>query len=609
MMRNTGLWKCFLVVVLACGAVSRGAIVGEIHEGFFGVYEENRRNGTPNYITEDFLARAYAMTLEDAVTQFEQGGALPALRELAPLLRGKLGAETESERVAQGFLAVFEALLAGREAMPAGSPVGAAEELAAVSAAEGIARSPLMRQTLDYSQFRPRAKYTRSEELSRYFRAVRYAGTVLFPLRESRATGVSAADADALTGAALLLSQAVVEDERAAVLYARAAGPLGWLFGAADAMTAARYAERAAEAGAGFAADGAALRRLRQGLFAEGVRPRVLGGFVDTAGLEPGVSAADALAGWQFLPARLTPESAAFQELVHDRVGPYLGQGKPFTLGAAGGQAVKAFPTMLELGALLGSDLARARLEEGGDTQYEGYEQALAKAAEAMEIPSGLATEHFVLLRERLSDAPEGEAERRLNTALGFWTLQRHGAAAYAKQSYTVATKSLPPPAPRRLTAWIEPAEDFYRGLARTAREAGRRLESDRLAQYADIAERCAEIAREAAAGGPLEGEHAAFLNGLDRRLKLLTGRSDGPIAIDFHTDANSGLAAQAALGRPRVVTADLPGTGGGRGRGALFTAHQFKQPLSERLTDEAWGEKVKWGEAGKPLLFAPSER
>ena len=599
-MRNASLWKCLPAAVLftVCGQIGRAELIPlvtiEVPNGFFDVYEYNRKEGIPNYITEDFLARAYAMVLEDAVTQFEEGEALPALRELTPLLRGKLGSETEAERVAQGFLAVFDALLTGREGMPAEAPAGAAEELAAVLAAGGVARSPLMRQTLDYSQFGVRGKYTRSEELARYFRAARYAGTVLFPLRESRATGVSAEDADALTGAALLLSRAVVEDARAAALYAKASEPLGWLFGVADAMTVEQYARRAAQAGSDFAADGAALRRLRQSLFAAGVRPRVLGGFVDTAGLEPGLSAADALAGWQFLPARLTPESAAFQELVHDRVGPYRGQGEPFTLGAAGGQAVKAFPTMLELGALLGSDAARQFLEEGGDTAYEGYEQAFARAAEAMKIPSGLATEHFALLRAWLGAAEDGwDADRRLNTALGFWTLQRHGAAAYAKQSYTVATKSLPPPAPERLTAWIEPAEDFYRGLARTAREAGRRVDSDRLAQYADIAERCADVAREAASRRPLDAEQAAFLNGLDRRLKLLTGRSDGPIAIDFHTDANSGLVVQAALGRPRVVAANLPGTGGGRGRGALFAVHQFKQPLAKRLTDEAWVEKL----------------
>ena len=606
--------KRLLAAVLACGSVGwAGIYIPEIkHDGFFDLYEENRRAGIPNYITEDFLARAYMMVLEEAVTEFEQGGALPALRELAPLLRGKLGSETEAERVAQGFLAVFEALLTGAERAPAGAPAGAAEELAAVLAAGGMARSPLLRQTLDYSQFVVRGKYTRSEELGRYFRAARYAGTALFPLLESRATGVSAEDADALTGAALLLSQAVAEDERAAALYAKASEPLDWLFGPADAMTVQQYA--------GFAADGAALRSVRRSLFEQGIRPQVLGGYVDTAALEPGVSAADALAGWQFLPSRLTPESAAFQELVHDRVGPYRGQGKPFTLGVAGGQPVKAFPTMLELGALLGSETARMKLEADGDTAYEGYEQAFARAAEAMKIPSGLATEHYALLRAWLGSAPDGEAgaqdeayidadaleavrKRRLSTALGFWTLQRHGAAAYAKQSYTAATRSQPPPPPKRVAAWIEPAEDFYRGLARTAREAGRRVDSDGLAQYADIAERCAGIAREAASGGPLDAEQTAFLNGLDRPLKRLAGRSDGPIAIDFHTDANSEQVVQAALGRPRIVRAALPGTGGGRGRGALFAVHEFKQPLAERLTDEAWVEKMGSKEAPPRLL------
>ena len=471
----------------------------------------------------------------------------------------------------------------------------------------GIARSPLLRQQIDYSQFRVRGKYTRSPELGRYFRAVRYAGTALFPLLHSRATGVGAADADVLTGAAMLISWTVTGNARAAKLYARASRPLDYLFGMPDAMTVAQYAQRPTSDPGNLKLGGAALPRLRLSLFAAGVWPRVLGAPVDTKRLEPGVEPADALAGWQFLPARLTPESAAFQELVFDRVGEFRGRGQPFTMGIIDGRPAKAFPSVLELAALLGSEEAVIRLRRTEEADYEGYAEASERAARALELPAGLASEHIALVRDWLQTPAEGTPraapERRLNTALGFWTLLRHGIVLHAKQSYTPSAKGLPPAALERSRAWIEPAESLYRALARSARQVARRTEFDRLAQYADLADRCADLARQALAGKFFDAEQTAFLNSLDAKLLRLTGRRDAPVVVDFHTDGNSGQVAEIALGPPQVAEVRL--RGGGPGRGGLFRMHQFKQSLGERLDDQAWAGKVARGEAPAPLLKA----
>jgi len=549
------------------------------------------------------------MLAADAVTRFEEERALPALVELAPLVRKGIAGTSEPERLAQNFLAVFETLLTGKApAHGAPDPKAVAREVAAVEAAAGIARSALMRQRLDYSQFRVRGKYTRSMELTRYFRAVRYAGTVLFPLLHSQSTGFSADDADALTGSAVLISRTLAGDARAAELYARASEPMDYLFGKPDAMTVADYSAMSPRQAGALHVGGAALPRLRLRLFASGARPRVLGAPVDMSKLEPGVKAEDALAGWQFLPARLTPESAAFQELVFDRVREFRGSGSPFTMGTIGGRPAKAFPSVLELAALLGSEEAGLRLRSAGDTDYVGYEKGRERAARAMELPSGLASTHFALLRDWLGTAEDGTSRpvpaRRLNTALGFWTLQRYGAILHAKQSYTPVGKGLSfRNDPERSQAWIEPAEDLYRDLASVAREVERRTGFEPLARYADLAERCADLSAQALSGKAFERDRAEFLNGLDARLRALTGREDRPVAADFHTDGNSGLVAQVALGRPQVAALKMPGRV--LARGALFQVHQFKQPLEERLDDETWLQKVAWGKVPPPVLDA----
>ena len=309
----------------------------------------------------------------------------------------------------------------------------------------------------------------------------------------------------------------------------------------------------------------------------------------------------------QFLPARLSPESAAFQELVFDRVERFLGGGRPFTLGMIDGHAVKAFPSVMELAALLGSEEAEARLQKAEETRYQGYAEARKRAVRAMKLPAGLASEHLALLGDWLGDAADGaprpSPERRLNTALGFWVLQRHGALLYAKQSYTPMAKGLPPAAPERLQAWIEPAESFYRALARSAREAARRTAFEPLAQYADLAGRCGDLSARALEGRPFDPGQVAFLNELDARLLRLTGRKDEPVAVDFHTDGNSGLVAEAALGPPQLVEIHLPG--GARARGGVFSVHQFKQPLGERLDDRAWARRLARSEAPPRLLKA----
>ncbi len=599
--RAQGLVVGAFGLVLLAGVVAQAPLPADLRvlapSGFFALYAENRARGIPNYITEDFLATGYLMVLDEAVTDFERNTASPALDELVRGLAEVIDGPSEPHRTARAFLAVLEALLRGVEQSSEDDLVN--RELRAVLAADGIGGSELLRQSLDYSQFRVRGKYTRDETLARYFRAVRYAGVALFPLQASRATGVSEEGADILTGAALLMSRAVDEDGRLGELYRKATAPQDYLFGRTDAMTAPQYARVAARNGFGVEPGSPQLRELRQVLLAEGVRPQVLGGAVETALLEPGVSAADALAGWQLLPARLTGESAAFQELVHDRVGPYRGRGEPFTVGVAGGELVKAFPTMWELGALLGSPSARQRLDKEGDTQYAGYKRAYQRAGKAWASgATGLPADHFALLSAWLrGSGRRADPERRLNTALGFWTLQRHGAAAYAKQSYTVATRSAPP---ERRSAWLEPAPRFYGDLAAAARSVTGHLESGRLAAYADLAERCAEISQRELAGRRLGADEVEFLNGLDRALRALTEREDGPVTIDFHTDVNSGLVVQAAIGRPQVVDTDA----GGGSRGGLFSVHQFKQTLRERLTDADWADRVATGEL-KPLITA----
>jgi hypothetical protein len=536
--------------------------------GMFALYAENRDQGKPNYITEDFLLMTYGMLLDDAIAHFEEKVALPEMAAIVEGLEQELGGGGSADN--RAFVAVLRALLAGQDRV---SEEKAAAELKLVLAAGGLSKSPLFGQTIDYSQFKPRGKYTRSAELGRYFQAMRYAGTVLFPVRDTQATGTSPADADRLTAQAIGLAKAMQARPGLAKRYEALLGKLTWAFGPSEDLTL--------EDLLGAPAEGARAHLLALAK-KTGRQPRILGGMVDVGKLEPGVTAADALTGWRLFPSRYTPDSAAMQALVFDQVTTYKGKGTPFTGTMANGKIVKGFPRAAELMALLGSTEAARGL--GNDTNYEGYAAARQKARQALVTGEGLAGWHVQLMEAWLGGAP-GSA-RRLTTVLGFFTLHRHANVLYAKQSYTPVAKSLAMGGERN-AAWIEPAPELYTLLRRLAARTAAEFGYAPMAEFALVLDRAIDIAFDAAAKRSLRPEQMAYLNGLDLELMALTKREDTPIVVDVHTETNSRQVLQEGLAHPWVT--EVRGA-----RGALFAHREFKQPMDQRLTDEEWEQKLK---------------
>ena len=598
--------RTFAVIVLALlvmgGAVtlSGSAWAAGAPEGMFALYENNRTQGVPNYITEDFLLLAYCLVLNESVTEMEEKVLRPEFQGLVEAMIKKIGSRESLDDAAKAnldYLAVVAALLSGGES-PAGAAnlEAASKELQMVRAAAGLAPSVLMQQRIDYSQFKVRGKYTRSKELGQYFQAMRYAGTVLFPVLDSKATGVTAEQADRLTGQALALSRMLGEDKDLQKIYQGFEERLSWLFGPVEDLTADDYNKTAQKMkDAPTAKVRAALLELAR---KTGRQPAIISAVVDVGELEKGVTVRDVVTGWRFMPQRFTPDSAAFQQLVFNTVGAYKGDKKPFSLAAIAGQPVKGFPLGLELIALLGSKEAERLLDAADERNYEGYQEAAAKAKTYLDKKAGLPSEYLGLMGFWLGRGEAGPDEaRRVNTCLGFWTYQRYISLLYAKQSYTMALKSVAM-APERTAAWIEPAPELYLRLHKHVKDLLVHLKIERVQKFAEVIEKCQAIAVKAAKKQDLDKEEVDFLNSLDKVLLALTGVKDQPIVADVHTEPNSQQVLEEALGHPRAVFKEL---GENKARGALFTYYEFKHPMEDRLTDEKWRQLLKdakWMEA-----------
>ena len=596
-MRSVG-WAAAIGLLLLVPQAAEAVLTVEVHgdgslaPSIFGVYEQNERDGVPNYITEDLLLASYGLIRVHVAKAIERERYLPQLERLVAGLREALdgsAGEDAASRANRDYLAVLDALLAGRGQVTDSADAKRAQaELDLVLAAEAIAASPLWGYRMDYGQFRPRGHYEGDQALTRYFRAARYAGAALFAVKPSRATGVNRALAKRMAGQAEQLARLIDADEELNAVRQALLANLAWRFGPAEDLTLAAVLAVPSAPARTHAA------RLFEHAKAKEMLPRILGGVVDKSRLRKDVSALDALAGWRLLPQRRTVDYMAFQRLVFDGTGAYEGVAQaewaPFGLAHIDGQAVKGFPLLGELMSLWGSARAWEALVESGEVAFAGYREAAGRAGQALAEATGLAALHQQLLQTGFA---QPESATRHIALRAFWTWQRYAALLHAKQSYTPAGKGLP--ANRARGARIEPSLALYQSLARVVEGHREHTPHPSWDAFADALTEVIGVASRQYLLGHLTAEEERFLNGLDAELKRAAGGGDWPIVVDVHVNPTSGQVVQEATGLARVVVRPVAGDPSqpqlvaNSMRGARFTQHEFKHPLADRLTDTKW--------------------
>jgi hypothetical protein len=305
-------------------------------------------------------------------------------------------------------------------------------------------------------------------------------------------------------------------------------------------------------------------------------------------------------------------------QLVYDRVTIYHGKQAPFTLSIINGKNVRGFPSALDVMASLGSQTALQILTARDDTAYDGYSSQLATVAarmrEQVAHPVALSGMHLRLLRTLLT----AETHEWLNAALGMWVQMRHTLLLYTKQSYTPRDRSLSV-APKRTLAAIEPAVAVYDALLTNLTQLATMVEpasvKGKVMAFAEIVQQLRRLSVKQPQNGMLQDQQdIAYVNEVDQRLRGLLTVIDAPVVVDIHTEPNSQAVLEEGLGYPLAVevSSELLRQDGAqeRGqapgptlpRGARFNWYEFKHPMDQRLTDEAWQTLLKTEQTGESL-------
>jgi len=533
-------------------------------------------------------------------------------------------------------------------------PVAAAvqAELALINKHVGFQKSPLFGYQEDYSQYVPRGHYTQSATLSNYFRAMMWYGRMTFLLKPAL---VSNEEARRQTLAAAMLtdilkSAKVADGRTAKEVWERVYGVTAFYVGVADDLGWQQYGA-ALTASAGPDATYAALLdkdKLHsfQLELAKLNRPAIYGGTGNQAGTESLRKTLDKTTGFRLMGRRFMVDSYAMGRLVFPTVGNLtggLGGKAPFTSVPMQGGVLRGFPRGLDVMALLGSSRARELLTELGDDAYGTAEEG------ATLLKYSVAFDQLKAEFGALSDADwnrnaywswlhalkpliakfgagyptfmttQAWRDKSLTTALASWAQLRHDTILYAKQSSTKPWGVPQPPKP--VEGYVEPVPEFYarmlaltqmtrKGLADMKVADGPGIK--RLEALEQMLARLLDISIKELANKELTPDDYKYIRNFAGTLRDITVKDGGgrgytphrtTMIADVHTDSNSKQVLEEATGHVDqiVVCYRQPDGRLVLGVGPALSYYEFKQPMSNRLTDEAWRKMLRTKPPARP--------
>lgn len=598
------------------GLLDQGLVVPErlAHESFAQAFHEVYQSQLPIYISIDAIFHAFYATQDDLIAELEQRRLRPLLAKVLDALWRALPARAASlpPEIAQDlalYLAVPRALLNGVAPPPVLAQ--APELLRAINDAAALRPIDLFgrERMVDFSQYQPRGHYTRSAELSSFFRAVMWLSRVELNLvsRSSRSSAPGMTPDpretprevdDALALAELAQRAGVLADldtlERALSLIA----------GRREDVTPAQLLALRAQAGLPEVAPrgDSAARAAR-------LKAAIGAGFVRTVNfhyMPQGSTHLPVIS--TLLGTRAVVDAAALRPLVHDPVPDRYLVGPSdvaFLLGSERARhhlqaELKLFPTLAgQLQAARADLLAKLAAPAAPDlyTAWLDAVRALAAPEAGGARPSFMATPAY--------------ADLRLNSVVAAYGQLRHNNVLFAGQSYEMGGCEIP-------DGYVEPAAAAYDALLRYLKGADAAFAQldpgdasgghAYFARALRIVTALRALVAEELAGRPLRPEARRFLSMVVEMTPGSTGSAPtytgwyfdlfrSPEAAlakasfisDFHTSVNRGQVVYAGAGDPRLGLFVVDRGGPPRVMvGPVASAYQHLGPLARRLTDEA---------------------
>lgn len=590
-------------------------VSGSAGTEFFEIYEANRYEMIPNFVTVDSLMHTYHLYFAYLLKNIEKQYLSDALVALSKRMlensqtqyKALKGSEWENAAKRNvAFFTVGSVLLDSNTVIDSDVEEMVSYELNSIHQAQGIGISQISSEMEDYSQYIPRGYYEGNEQLERYFKAMMWYGRMHFTQKE-----------EDMDRSALLMTLALSDDAQAFQLWESIYAVTSFFAGASDDLGVCEYAPVLQEAyGANRTVDSLA-----------GNADAFLKFHNGTAALRaPQINSIpiwedeeNVISGFRFMGQRFTIDAAVMQRLVYKNVGNNNAGEK------------RMLPDVLDVPAALGSDMALTLLEEQGATSYAGYSEAMEK------LRAGLAQENTALwsaslyagwlhtLRPLLDVKGEGYPifmqneewlKKDLECFAGSYAELKHDTVLYAKQVYAEMGGGIEEEPDDR--GYVEPEPLVYERFAALASQTAEGLkkygmldtaDEESLSRLHEIAKQLFTISNKELQEELLIDEEFEFIRAYGGYIEhfwyeAARHESDGetvnalqyPAAVvtDIATDPDNGLALEIATGSPSTIYVAVKVDGITKiARGSVFSFYQFPWPSNDRLTDTKWRQMM----------------
>lgn len=478
----------------------------------------------------------------------------------------------------------------------------------------------------DYTQYKPRGHYTRSERLQKYFRAMMWYGRMTFRLKSDHETIQAMMITDAM--------QSAYHNGLAADFWYTIYEITSYFVGESDDLTHREYQSVLDNVYGSLSSDyNELLESEKFDIFCNEMeqlrKPTILSSIMsdqedlthDTMGL-------------RFMGQRYIPDSYMFQQLVYTNVGEYYGFDSAFTTITAGNppKKVRGFPRGLDIMSVLGAEDSERIINDEGDADYDGYFDQLNKLKdEFSEISEEEWTQNMYWswlysLKSLTKDFSEEDyphfmkstawQDEKLNTNLGSWAELRHDTILYAKQSYTpivtTAINPTPPPPVHYELGYVEPVPEFWQRIIDLTNITIEGLNSfgvlspdynNDLVQLRDLILQLKLISEKELRDEELTPEEYYLIRHIGESLESIFSDVDEEglkttMVADVHTEPNTGHCLEEGVGYIDfvMILVKMPDGSFASMAGPIFSYYEFKHPMQNRLTDEEWEEILEQG-------------
>ena len=279
--------------------------------------------------------------------------------------------------------------------------------------------------------------------------------------------------------------------------------------------------------------------------------------------------------------------------------------------------------------ALLGSERAVYWLDELDDSSYKNYSLRYGELDSefsnfsAADWNRNLYWSWLYSLQPLLKDYGEGYPtfmqtdawqDKAMSTSLASWTELRHDTILYAKQTYGIADEL--PVFGDNPAGYVEPVPEFYNRLLALIRMTADGLEElDTLDEdtarnfesLESVLNKLIEISEKELKNEKLTEEDKYYIFKFGEIIKLSSSADEEArkttLVADVYTEPNNELVLEEGTGYVDmvIVAYKLPDGRIFLAAGPVMSYYEFKQPTSDRLTDEKWREMLEVNPPERP--------